>query len=130
MKNLTLSISLLLLSFTAHAENCKVSGISDSPQTISCRYQDGWSHHMKLLIHCVDGSYQFSETANGSPAGGGAIVSTYHEDVQSGTCPLFFKLEDTRTIRITKVLGPFFRGVFVNPDGSDGRNGHLNCSVH
>ncbi len=134
MKKVFLSFSILFLSSLAHAhthaQNCKVSGISaeDSPQSITCHYRDGWSHHMKLSLDCREGKYHYSETANGSPAGEGSITSTYHEEVQKGASPLNFKLENSRTLRITTgVLGLFFRGELISENGSS--SGRFRCSV-
>ena len=121
-----LNIFYASLSF---AEDCKVGGISDSPQNISCFYKDGWTHHMQLNISCENGKYVFTETANGSPAGNGKILSAYHEDVQSGMSPLVFKMDDTRSLRITKALGLFFRGELVNDNGTSGSNGTFRCKV-
>jgi hypothetical protein len=111
---------LFLLNFIfaslSFAEDCKVSGVSDSPQSISCTYRDGWYIKYRMEITCENGKYVHHEFTKDQEVDSGTVSIAYHEEVSSGMSPLVFKMED-RNLRITKSLGLFYRGEFFN-DGS------------
>lgn len=110
------------------AEDCKVSGISDSPQNITCNYRDGWNHKVSLQITCESGTYFSNESVGNAVLEKTPILTAYHEEVSRGVSPLVFKLGDQRTLRITKVLGLFHRGAFINAN-HENENGTFRCSV-
>jgi len=73
---------LFLLSFAAQAQDCKVYGISDSPQKLTCAFED-----LRETYHltCKKGQYLLNETP---------IKVAFHLDVESGPSPLVFKGEN------------------------------------
>ena len=129
MKKTLILIILNLFTTASYADHCKVSGISDSPQSITCRYKDGWSERIKLHIQCVSGIYQYSEIINKTIIGNGLISGSFHEEVEKGASPLNFKLDDSRTLKITKVFGRFFRGEFSSENDSKTNSFRFSCMV-
>ena len=63
-----IKIALLLL--------CEVYGISDSPQSFSCRFQ-----REELNLSCKEGVYQLNDEA---------VDTAYHMEVEDGPVPLVF----------------------------------------
>ncbi len=63
-----IKIALLLL--------CEVYGISDSPQSLSCRFQ-----REELELTCKEGVYQLNDEA---------VDVAYHLEVEEGPVPLVF----------------------------------------
>lgn len=77
---MTLALALLLTAPAIGARFCKVYGISDSPQKLSCRFPD-----RQVLLSCQDGKYFLNQ----SP-----VTVAFHLEVESGTVPLVFKSSD------------------------------------
>lgn len=81
MKTLLLG---LFLSLSAFATDCKVDGISDSPQGFKCKIRQGLSME-KLSLLCLEGTYQIVWKGKALP-----VSVAYHEEVESGSNPLVF----------------------------------------
>lgn len=83
---------ILLLSLfvsTAHAAKlCAVSGITDSPQNLTCEFSD----KLTVSLSCREGVYFVGEER---------VKYTWHEEVESGNTPLLFKTESS-LLKITK----------------------------
>ncbi len=69
-----------LASFALASGPCKVYGISDSPQRLSCSFPKS-----RVILSCVDGQYLL----NKSP-----VKVAFHMEVESGAVPLVFKASD------------------------------------
>lgn len=87
MKKGLLLVSLLSLSLNTFALSCEVYGISDSPQSLDCKFSG-----KKVSLRCEGetGAY----TINGE-----AVEVAYHEEVEEGPSPLVFK-SPRRTLRV------------------------------
>jgi hypothetical protein len=70
------------VSFMAHAESraCKVYGISDSPQKLTCSFKN-----QEIALRCKDGQYYLNSTK---------VLSAFHFEVEEGPVPLVFKAHD------------------------------------
>ena len=76
-------ISLLLMLFTlpqVFAAECKVYGISDSPQKLSCTFSA-----QKIALTCVNGNYFLNSSK---------VNTAYHLEVESGPTPLVFEAKE------------------------------------
>jgi hypothetical protein len=71
---------LVFLMTAAHAKDCNVYGISDSPQKLSCTFKS-----QKIALRCDNGTY-FLNTSKVSQA--------FHYEVEEGPVPLVFKAPD------------------------------------
>jgi hypothetical protein len=71
---------LVFLMAAAHAKDCNVYGISDSPQKLSCTFKS-----QKIALSCQNGTY-FLNTSKVSQA--------FHYEVEEGPVPLVFKAPD------------------------------------
>jgi hypothetical protein len=80
-----LMISLLVSTFCASAasKGCRVDGISDGPQALSCTLSDK-SH---LELSCLNGKYQLKHN-QGKPQ---VIEVAYHLEVEEGNTPMVFR---------------------------------------
>lgn len=74
-----IKIALLIL--------CEVYGISDSPQSYSCRFQGE-----KLNLTCKEGVYQLNDEA---------VEEAYHMEVEEGPVPLVFRSSKNELTVIT-----------------------------
>lgn len=72
------------LSLSAFARECRVYGISDSPQSLDCFFGKE-----KLLLRCHDGTYTL---------GTSQVTSAFHHDVERGPIPLVFKTKEEELI--------------------------------
>ncbi len=77
---LILILSLVCLLPSAFATECKVDGISDSPQKLKCIFKN-----LKLALTCKNGQY-FLNTSRVSMA--------FHMEVEDGPVPLVFRAPD------------------------------------
>ena len=71
---------LLLSSLPALSKPCKVYGISDSPQGLSCTFPQ----EEKILLTCRQGDYFLGEAK---------VLNAFHLDVETGSSPLVFKTQ-------------------------------------
>lgn len=73
-----LNLFYLTLSF---ATECKIAGISNPPQTISCKMRDIWYRRIEGRIECVNGQYFFSRyLMDGYQMDTNHIINPYHMD--------------------------------------------------
>lgn len=76
---------LLLLPVCAFAQECRVDGISESPQEMNC-----YIHDKRLIevmdLKCLNGNYLLRWKNKSFP-----IEVAFHEEVESGSTPLVFK---------------------------------------
>lgn len=80
-------ISLLVMLFTlpqAFAAECKVYGISDSPQKMSCQFKAE-----KVSLTCVNGQYFLNSSK---------VSDAFHYEVEDGPVPLVFKAPDMQMV--------------------------------
>lgn len=84
---LLLWVSLIFLNSEIYATpSCKVYGISDGPQNLSCEFSG-----KKMELQCLKGKYFLDR----SP-----VTVAYHLEVESGPNPLVFKT-DGLTLTVT-----------------------------
>ncbi len=91
-----MKILLILLAFPllGFAQDCKVDGITDSPQKLKCRMQYG-RKISPLKLSCVEGVYRLEWLGQEHE-----VSVAYHEEVESGSSPLVF-VTDTFTVTTT-----------------------------
>jgi hypothetical protein len=78
MQKVLLFILLTLPALKTYAESCKVYGITDSPQHLSCRFPN-----MTLELNCRQGRYYLNQAP---------VSVAFHMDVaDDGPSPLVFK---------------------------------------
>lgn len=77
-------IFTLLLPATLFAAECKVDGISDSPQKQTCYLQKGLKMS-PIKLSCVDGHYVLNWAKKSYE-----VEAAYHEEVERGPSPLVF----------------------------------------
>lgn len=83
MKSLYLIILVSLMS-NAFARECKVYGISDSPQKLDCSLKS-----KKIALRCQNGDYFLNDTKVGQ---------AFHYEVEEGPVPLVFKARDKQLV--------------------------------
>lgn len=83
MKFLTL---LLLISSLPAWAKCKVYGISDSPQKLSCDFES-----IKVRLSCKWRNYYLN---------GEKVNLAFHMDVEEGATPLVFKTNSGKTLTV------------------------------
>jgi hypothetical protein len=82
-----LTLGCLFLFTNSYAQNsCKVYGISDSPQGLTCRFKN-----KEMMLICKEGKYFF----NNLP-----VLVAFHLEVEDGPTPLVFKT-DSMTLTVT-----------------------------
>ncbi len=91
----------LLGSLSALANACKVYGISDSPQSLSCHFRTG-----ELKLSCVNGQYVL---------GGLNVTQAFHMEVERGSSPLVFQAPDLK-LTATK-MNRFFQAELEDRSG-------------
>lgn len=74
----------LLLPTALFAADCKVDGISDSPQHQTCYLQKGLRME-PIRLSCVDGQYKLRWEKKLL-----TVETAYHEEVERGPSPLVF----------------------------------------
>ncbi|HXH31132.1 MAG TPA: hypothetical protein VNJ01_10005 [Bacteriovoracaceae bacterium] len=77
MLKIVLPLIALSLVSTAEAASCKVFGISDSPQALSCKFQDS-----TVILRCENGRYYLNSSK---------VTEAYHMEVEEGPVPLIFQ---------------------------------------
>lgn len=80
-----LTVFLSCLSFNSFATECKVDGITDSPQEFKCFLHKG-TQTEKVRLSCLDGKYQIELNDKTYDVG-----QAYHEEVEEGSSPLVFE---------------------------------------
>lgn len=83
-----LGLFFILASVNVFASDCKVYGISDSPQEMSCSFQK-----LSLKLTCSNGTYYLNEEA---------VSVAFHMEVEEGPVPLVFK-SPTMQLTATKL---------------------------
>lgn len=105
---------LLIFSSLASATICKVDGISDGPQKMSCIIKMG-SKMEKIRLQCKSSHYEFIWNNKSYP-----VDIAYHEEVESGSSPLVFCsgamrltaiIDNSSTSAELEVNGRFYRGI-------------------
>lgn len=77
--------AILIFPVVALANDCRVDGISDSPQKISCYIHVGML--IKTLdVECREGNYQITWESKSYE-----VDQAYHEEVEAGSNPLVFQ---------------------------------------
>lgn len=89
----TLFILFFAMS-SAFAQDCKVDGISDSPQSYTCQLRVGVKVQ-KLKLRCVEGTYQLEWLEKTHP-----VTVAYHEEVEEGSNPLVFVAEGLSLVTV------------------------------
>lgn len=101
---------IMLLPISAFSMDCKVDGISDSPQKMNC-----YIHHLGnielLNLECRAGSYQLLWLNKSYP-----VDLAYHEEVEAGSNPLVFQSE---RIELTTTSYQIYSRADLNVDGRD-----------
>jgi hypothetical protein len=92
-----LGFVLILVSFSSFAstKDCKVYGISDSPQTLTCTFPD-----LSLKLTCHEGIYALNEET---------VTMAFHMEVEDGPTPLVFK-SSSMQLTATKLPSQKFLG--------------------
>lgn len=84
MKFLCLTFLVLLSVLPAHAAICKVYGISDSPQRLSCSFKA-----LDIKLSCRQGQYYLNNSF---------VSDAFHYEVEEGPTPLVFKASDMQLV--------------------------------
>jgi hypothetical protein len=84
MKMLIIALSFLS-SLSVFSQDCKVYGISDSPQEMSCKFRKGFKR-FEMKLSCVRGEYFFK----GTFVPEGTKVSGTHASTDDGSVVLMF----------------------------------------
>jgi hypothetical protein len=87
-----LFIFIVTLNSWAHARACKVFGISDGPQQLTCTF---FKEIVKLT--CVKGNYLLNDQK---------VLQAFHLEVEEGDSPLVFKAQDL-TLTVVGTAGKF-----------------------
>ncbi len=77
---LIFTIFLVSLMPVAFAVDCKVYGISDSPQKLNCTFKN-----LNLALTCKDGQYYLNTSR---------VSMAFHMEVEDGPVPLVFRAPD------------------------------------
>lgn len=77
---LIFTIFLVSLMSKASATECKVYGISDSPQKLNCTFKK-----LNLALTCKDGHYYLNTSR---------VSVAFHMEVEEGAVPLVFRAPD------------------------------------
>ncbi len=92
-----LKVFIFVMLFTsvlqAEAQVCRVYGITDSPQKLTCHFSE-----MNVALRCVSGQYYL----NRSP-----VTLAFHMDVEDGPVPLVFKSSD---MQLTVLMEDVIKG--------------------
>ena len=72
----------------AFAADCKVYGISDSPQKLTCSFKSS-----EIALRCKGGSYYLNSTK---------VLQAFHYEVEEGPVPLVFKAKDMQLTVLIK----------------------------
>ena len=89
----------LLFPACVFATDCRVDGISDSPQEMNC-YVHAKKQVELLNLNCIDGNYQLHWKNKVYP-----IDIAYHEEVEAGASPLVFR---SRSMALTTTSLPLY----------------------
>lgn len=90
-----LGICLLFITMNVFAVDCKVYGISDSPQGMTCSFPE-----LNLKLTCHNGTYYLNKEA---------VSVAFHMEVEDGPVPLVFK-SSTMQLTATKLPDQKFQG--------------------
>ena len=89
----------LLFPVCVFATDCRVDGISDSPQEMNCYIHDNRVVE-SLNLNCSDGNYQLHWKNKVYP-----VDIAYHEEVEAGASPLVFR---SRIVSLTTTSLPLY----------------------
>ncbi len=107
MKNFCL---FLLFSTYVFASDCRVDGISDSPQEMNCYIHD--NRLVELLnLKCLEGNYHLLWKNKFFP-----VDVAYHEEVVSGASPLVFR---SGSLSLTTTSFPLFSQADLSIDDKE-----------
>jgi hypothetical protein len=111
--NLICSIGLFT-GLSAKADSCKIAGISNPPQTISCKMRGIYFEKIEGRIECVNGQYFFSRYAmDGRQLDTNHIINAYHRDRSRGGASLVFPIDEFGTpFIVIPRSGNRFKGYF------------------
>lgn len=91
MKTFLTFLMALFLAKNLQAQECKVTGISDSPQKLRCSF----SSNIDLLLTCGgEGLYHIKWSSPTEDTHETTIRQTYHMEVEEGPTPMVFKGND------------------------------------
>lgn len=76
-----------LFMVAAFARDCKVYGISDSPQSLRCSFKE-----LDIKLSCKDGSYYLNSSR---------VLQAFHMDVEEGPSPLVFR---SSSLQLTVIM--------------------------
>jgi hypothetical protein len=79
-----IGLLILLGSVKAFAQACKVYGISNSPQHLSCNFSK-----MQVELSCQRGTYYMNDVK---------VDMAFHYDVERGPSPLVFRNEQMQLV--------------------------------
>lgn len=105
--------AFLLLPVHAIALDCRLDGISDSPQEMNCYIHE--NRLVELLdLKCLDGNYFLRWKNKYHP-----VDVAYHEEVDSGSSPLVFR---SGRLSLTSTLFPMYSkaDLMVDDERHDG----------
>lgn len=105
-----MKVLALLFLFTAFpvqvfAQDCEVYGISDSPQTLTCKFGQ---KTLKVTCDTENGTYLIDQTP---------VQVAYHEEVERGPVPLIFKTEES-TLKVMMYSSSKISANFVEKSGT------------
>lgn len=80
LMKLIMTIFLVSLMAEASAADCKVYGISDSPQKLNCIFKN-----LNLALTCKNGQYYLNTSR---------VSVAFHMEVEEGAVPLVFRAPD------------------------------------
>jgi hypothetical protein len=98
----------LFLPLYAFAFDCKVDGISDSPQKMNCYIQENF-HTNVLNLTCRNGTYRIKWNDEVFK-----VDKAYHEDVERGSSPVLFK---TRRLSLKTISYQIFSSAKLTVNG-------------
>ncbi|GEM_PF-3449860 len=81
MKTFLLFLSFYALHSYAQGSACKVYGISDGPQKMTCTFPK----KIVIQLSCQNGTYFLNQSK---------VENAFHMDVEEGSSPLVFKAKD------------------------------------
>jgi hypothetical protein len=96
----TLLATLVFSTTLLAAPNCKVYGITDGPQSLSCKLKGKF-----VKLSCLKGRYYLN---------GSEVKEAFHMEVEEGTVPLVFKASD---MTLTVMMDSPISADLVSKDG-------------
>jgi len=128
--NLLSSISLFTGISAQASVPCKIAGISNSPQTISCKMRDMWFRRIEGRIECVNGQYFYSRyTMDGYQMDTNHVINAYHLDRGSNrSSTLVFPIDEFGdSLIMIPGRGGRFKATFQGYNDNTGILPYLRC---